>query len=149
MKKPWTNIASFEDLDSSRVFQAYLARRKLDSRVWHNPALRVLLFWRPPQSVYHVQVPGNFHHFAKELAEKNPLDILDQAIHCPQCGSLEIEYPCFTRPSLLAKAFLVPGLLLRITDHQCQCLKCHSQWSLPRRGPSAATEIHNHEPTPV
>lgn len=60
------------------------------------------------------------------------------AIHCPECHSLRVDYPQFTRKSFLTN--LAIGLMaeLRLVEREYYCEDCHCMWSRqesPRRKP--------------
>jgi hypothetical protein len=54
---------------------------------------------------------------------------LRRAIRCPECHSLRVDFPQFTRKSLLTN--LAIGLLteLRLVERQYYCEDCHFMWS--------------------
>jgi hypothetical protein len=140
MNKPWTNVALFEDLNSARVLQEYLQKKGVESRVFNDRLQQLLLFLCPPHLTCRVQVHGNFHHFAADLLEKNPPEILERAIHCPNCTSLNLNYPQMTRKFTTPTILLHLGILFRVIDHQCYCENCHWMWALPRRRIAAPAE---------
>jgi len=144
MKKPWVNVAVFEDLNAARTLEAVFRQKAMEVRTYHDQGLQLFLFLRPPLVTWQVQVPGNFHHFALEVVDKNPPEILESAIHCPACGSLAVDYPHLTRPSFVPTVRLNLTIMFRAIDHQCYCEKCHHLWSLPR--PSPAPDIGTIKP---
>lgn len=144
MKKPWINVAVFDDEHSAGVLETFFRNKAMEARTYHDGVLYLFLFLRRPQMTWRVQVPGNFHHFAQELLEKNSPDIVESAIHCPSCGSLEVNYPQLRRDFVLPTVLLHLGIIFRFMDHQCYCEKCHWMWSLPRR--TAAAGVHTVKP---
>lgn len=54
---------------------------------------------------------------------------LDDAIRCPECHSLRVEYPQFTEKSLLTN--IAMGLMaeLGLVEKQYYCEDCHQMWS--------------------
>jgi hypothetical protein len=132
MRKPWTNVAIFEDINTARALESFFRGKALESRIYYDKALQMFLFLCPPHLTWRVQVPGNSFYYAHELLEKNPPEILEQAIHCPSCGSLQVNYPQMTRKFLLPTILLHLGIIFRIIEHQCYCEKCRWMWSIPR-----------------
>jgi hypothetical protein len=57
---------------------------------------------------------------------------LQAAIRCPECKSLRIDYPQFTRNSIIPN--LIIGLLATIArvEKEYYCYDCHFTW--PRKG---------------
>jgi hypothetical protein len=53
---------------------------------------------------------------------------LRQAIRCPECGSLQVDYPQYARHSLLTN--LAMGLLaqLHLIERDYYCEECHFTW---------------------
>jgi hypothetical protein len=65
-----------------------------------------------------------------------------QAIHCPECGSLRVEYPQYSRKSILPN--LLVGFLAAIgaADKEFYCQDCHFTW--PKEGtPPARLRPHS------
>ena len=57
--------------------------------------------------------------------------LLREAIHCPECKSLRVDYPQYTPKSFLTN--LAVGLLaeLRLIERQYYCEECHCMWPKP------------------
>ncbi|HSU54074.1 MAG TPA: hypothetical protein VLT36_08465, partial [Candidatus Dormibacteraeota bacterium] len=55
-----------------------------------------------------------------------------EAIRCPECRSLRIQYPQFTRKSLMTNFFLGMAAELHLIDREFYCEDCHFTW--PREG---------------
>ncbi len=67
---------------------------------------------------------------------------LQRAIRCPECGSLRVDYPQFTRKSFLTN--LAMGLMaeLRFVERQYYCEECHCMWSKRRTKPVRPGRAH-------
>jgi hypothetical protein len=84
-----------------------------------------------------------------EAAERKLLDwdavdgSLRDAIRCPQCKSLRVEYPQFTRRSLLTN--LVMGLAagIGLVEKDYYCEDCHFTW--PKEG-NQPRRVRRHMP---
>ena len=80
-------------------------------------------------------VPGE--HF--ERAEQLLLDwdaaegALRQAIRCPECKSLRVDYPQFAHNSLMTNLAMGLAAKLGLVEPDYYCEDCHFTW--PREGP--------------
>jgi hypothetical protein len=60
------------------------------------------------------------------------------AIHCPECNSLRVDYPQFTRKSLVTNLALGLIAALGLVDKEYYCEDCHHTWPMPRATPRRA-----------
>jgi hypothetical protein len=128
--QPWTDVAVFEDFNTGRTVETSLTTQGLQARLYDDKLVRRLLFLRPPRVTYRLQVHADDFYRAHGLLKTGPTDSLRDAIHCPDCGSVQISYPQMTRKFILPTILLHAGILFRLIDHQCYCEKCHCMWSL-------------------
>jgi len=128
----WTDVAVFENFDDGKVLETFLTRQRLESRTYDDKLFRYFLFLRPPRVTYRVQVRRNAFRAATELmgGEQEAAAILQRAIHCPSCGSLQISYPQMTRKFILPTVLLHLGIIFHVIDHECYCEHCHYTWNL-------------------
>ena len=132
----WADVAVFEDLNDGKVLEAFLKRQGMEARTYDDKLFRYFLFLRPPRVTYRVQVRQNrFEDAARLLQAKTPA-VLHQALHCPACGSLRVNYPQMTRQFVLPTVLLHLGIIFRIIEHECYCENCHEMWNLPERQPA-------------
>jgi hypothetical protein len=65
---------------------------------------------------------------------------LRDAIRCPECRSLQVEYPQFTENSLLTNFIIGLGAELGLVERDYYCAHCHYTWpkagARPRRNPA-------------
>ena len=61
--------------------------------------------------------------------------VLHHAIRCPECKSLRVDFPQFTRKSLFTN--LAIGLMaeLHLVERQYYCEDCHCMWSKQEKAP--------------
>ena len=137
----WTDVAVFEDLNAGRTVETLLATRGLPARIYDDKLVRRLLFLRPPRTTFRLQVQTVDFNRTQDFLHAGPADTLREAIHCPDCGSLQISYPQMTRKFILPTILLHVGILLRLIDHQCYCEKCHYMWSLPKDAAAFAPKV--------
>jgi hypothetical protein len=129
----WQDVAVFEDVTDGRVLESLLRNLGYEVRTYDDKLFRYFLFLRPPRVTWRVQVrQGDFAGAAKSLQARPPA-VLDEAIHCPACGSLRVNYPQMTRKFILPTILLHLGIIFRVIGHECYCENCHEMWNLPEK----------------
>src|SRR5450756_314467 len=124
-RQPWTDVAVFENLANGQALTQQLKDQGLEARAYDDKVYRAFLFLRPPQITFRVQVRRDHEAEAAEFRKtKNP-PALARAVHCPECGSLKINYPQMTRRFILPTVLLHLGIILRIIHHEAYCEACH------------------------
>jgi hypothetical protein len=126
----WRDLAVFESRDAGRALETFLRDNGFASRNYDDKLFRYFLFLRPPQITYRVQVRKSHFAEASKLLDASPPAVLSQAIHCPTCGSLRINYPQMTRQFVLPTILLHLGIIFRVIEHECYCESCHHMWNL-------------------
>lgn len=127
----WFDVAVFENLNTARALETFLRANAFEARTYDDKLFRCFLFLRPPQVTYRVQVRKTQFAGAVKLLDAQPPAALNQAIHCPACGSLRVNYPQMTRRFILPTIVLHLGIIFRIIEHECYCENCHHMWNLP------------------
>ena len=88
----------------------------------------------------YLEVPT--HHFetaARLLLEWDAAeDALREAVRCPECHSLRVEYPQFTRKSVLTNLAMGVAAELHLFERDYYCEDCHCSWPKPSAAPSTA-----------
>jgi len=81
-----------------------------------------------------LEVPADrFEQAHRLLVEWDATDAaLRQAIRCPECKSLRVEYPQFSGKSILPNIFIGALLTMRLLEKEYYCQDCHFDW--PREG---------------
>lgn len=138
----WTDVAVFEDLVTARAVETLLTSQGLQTRTYDDKFFRHFLFLRPPRMTFHVQVHTGDSTRAHDFLHATATDVLRDATHCPDCGSLRISYPQMTRKFVLPTILLHLGILLRVLDHQCYCEDCHRMWPLAKKTFAPAKAAH-------
>ena len=128
----WADVAVFENLDDGMTLEKFLTGHRLESRTYDDKLFRYFLFLRPPRVTYRVQVHGNAFRAATELLQQDAPAVLEKALHCQSCGSLQVNYPQMTREFILPTVMLHLGIIFRVLEHQCYCEHCHHLWNLPQ-----------------
>jgi hypothetical protein len=132
--RSWVDVAVYETSESGKILATYLKERKFEARVYDDKLLRYFLFLRPPRVTYRVQIRESEYKIVTNILEKEMPEILEDALHCPSCGSLRINYPQMTRKFLMPTILLHLGIIFRIVEHEAFCDHCHCIWNLPKDG---------------
>ncbi len=127
-------MALFDDEKAGKTLEAFFADKRIEARTFNDKLLQLFLFLCPPQATFRGQVRERFYKMARQLLETTPPPALNQAIHCPECGSVRVNYPQMTRKFFLPTVFLHLGIIFRLIKHQAYCENCHLIWSLPKTG---------------
>jgi hypothetical protein len=127
----WQDVAVFERLTDGRVLEAFLRDAGLEARIYDDKLFRYFLFLRLPRVTWRLQVRQNHFQEAIRQLEAKPPAVLGQALHCPACGSVRVNYPQMTRKFVLPTVLLHLGIIFRVIEHQCYCEHCHEMWTLP------------------
>jgi hypothetical protein len=130
--RSWVDVAVFENINDGRILETYLRDKEIDARTYHNKWFHAFLFLRPPHITWRIQVRHDDFFKAEDILKNDHPPILEKAIHCPSCGSLDVSYPQMTRKFFLPTILLHSGIILRVIDHECYCMHCHYNWNLPR-----------------
>jgi hypothetical protein len=135
--KPWVNVAVFEELYAGQVLETFLKKMGFEVRIYNDSILRGFLFLRPPRATFRVQVRQDIFKSAMDVLGTGPgvSTILQQAVLCPACGSLRVEYPQVTRKFILPTLLLHLGIIFRLIEHECYCEDCHCSWNLSLKPP--------------
>jgi hypothetical protein len=140
--KSWVKVAMFEESNEAQVLETFFKSKGIETRTYNDKILRLFLFLCPPRTTFRVQVRHGLFKYATDLLETEPgvSAILQKAVHCPDCGSLHVEYPQMTRKFILPTLLLHLGIICRIIKHECYCENCHRIWNLPEK-PSATHPV--------
>ena len=128
----WVDVAMFEQFDAGKTLETFFKNRGIEARTYDDKAFRYFLFLRPPKVTYRVQVRQNHLAEVSGLLQSEPPPVLGEALHCPSCGSVRVNYPQMTRRFVLPTVLLHLGIIFRIIEHQCYCEQCQEMWNLPR-----------------
>ncbi len=126
-------LALFGDSLPARRVQQRLLRVGIQARIHAELGLARLWFVSKRSASVRVDVPAHQFDRATQLLlqwDSTP-GLLHNAIRCPECKSLRVEYPQFTPRSILTN--LAMGLMveLRLLEREYYCERCHYTW--PKR----------------
>jgi hypothetical protein len=130
----WANLAAFERKADADELQAHLARNGVEAMVYDERSLQSWWFLSRPRIGVRVQVPSeDFYEVAEKVnADPEAKRILRNAVHCPSCESLKVEYPQMTRRFILPTLIAHLLVLLGIMKHSYYCEDCHYTWTKNR-----------------
>ncbi len=125
------SIAAFDDEESAKALAARMDEEGIEAISSDDSVEQLLMFWNPhPRGEHHVLVPGQQLESAlqwlRRLDASDP--ILSSAIRCPDCASTQVEYPQFSRKTIVGSLPAI-GAALGIIDRQFYCASCHFTWS--------------------
>lgn len=125
------SIAAFDDEQSAKALAVRLSTEGVEAISSNDSAEQLLMFWNPhPRGQHHVLVPGQRLEAALQwLSRLDANDpVLLAAIRCPDCSSTQVEYPQFSRKTIVGSLPAI-GAALGIIKRQFYCIACHFTWS--------------------
>lgn len=125
------SIASFDEFPLAEGLAARLSKEGFHATAESDAEEQ---FWRlynlHPRAHCHVCVP--MAHVEAALAKLAELDVtegvLEGAVRCPDCGSSRIEFPQFSRNTIMGA---LPALAATagFVDRRFYCCACHFTWA--------------------
>src|SRR5262245_45347285 len=144
MKNPMP-LVTFNNRSPAELVQKRLIENGIDVRINTAPKLEVFWFISRHQFGFRIEVPAEQFEPAHRLLLQwdNAEGTLCDAIHCPECRSLRVIYPQYTRRSLIPN--LIVGTLAALGHEQeYYCEDCHYTW--PKAGTHPARLRHHMAP---
>lgn len=126
-------IALFNHRADAELARDRLTEAGIPAEVRDEPTLGRLWFISKAAAGVRLEVPADKGGRATALLLEwnEEAESLHDAIRCPECHSLRVDYPQFTEKSLLPN--LVMGLLARlgVVEKDYYCEYCHCMWAKP------------------
>lgn len=136
-------VATFNSVQPAEQLKEELQEAGIPAKVTDQHIFQRLWFLAKPYCSFHLDVQKDFHSQANALLiewhARN--HALSEAVRCPMCGSLRVEYPQMTRKFILPTLIAHLLTLLRITKHSLYCMECHNTWRLPNRTGSLPVKL--------
>ena len=133
-------IATFNDREPADAAAAHLRDSGFDAAVQdESNEQKWKLFNLKPRAHLRVKVPTADEGPALEqLRQWSEAAIMSRAVHCPECGSSRIEFPQFSRRTIMGA---LPAALAAtgVIEQQFFCENCHFTW--PAEPPKAEEEV--------
>ncbi len=150
-------VALFETPAQAEPIRQRLSQAGIMAEV-HNESLLAKLWFVSRKSLgARLEVPEKeAAHAGKLLAEwDGAWGALQSAIHCPECKSMQVDYPQFTPNSIFTNFAIGLVAAIGLVEREYYCEKCHCMWrkqsDRPRRirrhmAPDYFLEDLPHEP---
>jgi hypothetical protein len=139
-------IALFKDCAKAEPIQHRLAEAGIAAEIHDELRLEKLWFVSKPDCGARIEVPANqFERAEQMLVEWDASEgALRDAIHCPECKSLRVDYPQFTRKSLLTNLAMGVAAEVGLVEKDYYCEDCHFTW--PKEGTKPRRDRPNMAP---
>ena len=139
--EPLTKLAAFNELPPAETLVARLKESGIESLVHDESSQQKWQLWNlQPHAHLHVRVRVDQEEPARELLKGWVAEAGSNlgAVRCPDCGSFTVEYPQFSRKTLLGAlpAALATGGLI---ERAYYCESCHPTW--PTEPPKQEPEL--------
>jgi hypothetical protein len=132
-------VALFSNRTKAEEIQKRLVESGIPAEVHDELRLEKLWFVSKPATGVRVEVPAPlFERAYQRLLDWDTANAaLSNAIRCPECKSLRVDYPQFTRKFLIPN--LAMGLLAAVgaLEKEFYCEDCHFTWPKEGTKPSA------------
>lgn len=127
-------IASFEDAAPAEDLARRLSEEGFGAITNNDAGEQLFRFFTPhPHARWHVLVPPD--KVQEALDRLRVLDASEQilrfAIRCPDCGSTQVEYPQFSRNTLVGNIVPAAAAALGLVEREFYCTACHFTWPPP------------------
>jgi hypothetical protein len=128
------SIALFNDRAKSEPIRQRLVQAGIAAEIHDELRLEKLWLARKQDCGVRLEVPAGQFERAEDLLVKwdTQEGALRDAIHCPECGSLRVDYPQFTRKSLLTNLAMGVAANVGLMEKEYYCEECHFTW--PKQG---------------
>ena len=130
-------IASFDHLPPAQMLVRELEEKGIDASIHNETAEQALKFFTAtPHAQFRVTVPVNDVQSALEaFSQVKPLPPeraeecpLRQVIRCPDCGSTQVEFPQFSRKTIVG-ALPAMAAAVGMVEPEFFCQVCHFTWA--------------------
>jgi len=131
-------VALFGGRATAEPLQKRLVESGIKAEIHDELRLEKFWFVSKPAAGARLEVPAQqFPEAHRRMMEWEPEGALRDAIRCPECKSLRVDYPQFTRKFLIPN--LAMGLMaaLGALEKEYYCADCHFTWPKEGSKPSA------------
>jgi len=127
-------VALFKGRAPAEPIRARLSEAGIPAEIHDELLLEKLWFVSKPKCCVRLEVPADqFEKGEQLLVEWDSKEgALHDAIHCPECGSLLVDYPQITRKSVMTNLAMGLAAELGLVEKQYYCQECHFTW--PKEG---------------
>ena len=150
-------VAVFPDRAKAEPICKRLAAAGIKPEIHKNELLLEKLWFTPKTHPVRIEVPCEQFERAEELLlDWDAQGAMSEAIHCPECGSMRLQYPQFAHKSVIPN--VIVGLMATFGGQkEYYCEDCHYTWpkegtKMPKAKPHSAPDYfidgvpHQHPP---
>jgi|ERR1041385_581009 hypothetical protein len=133
-------VALFTNRNVAEPIRARLTEAGIAAEIHDERGLERLWFVPKPKAAVRLDVPADQFERGEQLLVNwdSKEGALHDAIHCPECKSLLVQYPQLARKSVLTNLAMGLAAELGLIEKQYYCQECHFTWpkegSVPRPG---------------
>jgi hypothetical protein len=123
-------VATFSDLDKAQAVEAKLEQARVPAKVLDQSKLQRFVFLSEPLACYRVLVSEADYEKAREFLKAADAQdhILQDEVHCLQCGSPHVDYPQYSRKFVTTTMYGMLFAFLHLIDKTFYCQECHHTW---------------------
>jgi hypothetical protein len=123
-------VATFNEPQDAEPIVERLKQCGILARVHDERKIQKYWFVSRPHAGIRIQVPKEQFLMTEQLLQEWHVAerVLDRAIRCPECGSSRIEYPQFSRNSIIPNSVLGLFMLVGMVDKEFYCQECQHTW---------------------
>ena len=139
-------VALFNDRARAEPVQKRLTESGIQAEIHDELRLEKLWFVSKPSAGVRIEVPANqFERTEQLLFDWDMAEgALREAIRCPECKSLRVDYPQFTRKSMLTNLAMGLAAQAHLVEKEYYCKDCHYTW--PKEGTKPRRDRPNMAP---
>lgn len=127
----YMNLATLDNFQHADTLAKSLSQNDMTARVVDETDMQRFLFLTKPKAFSIVQVPAERYADAVAAIQKLQEEgdpVCSHIFSCPECGSLAVEYPQFTRKYFITPLLIEWGCALGLFKKEFYCRKCHWTW---------------------
>jgi hypothetical protein len=122
-------VALFPNRATAEPLQKRLADGGVHAEIHDELKLEKLWFVSKNDAGVRLEVPANeFEKAERLLLDPDVEPKTRDAVHCPECGSLRIQYPQVTQKSMMTNLFMGLAAEAGIVGRHYYCEECHLTW---------------------
>ncbi len=126
------NLATMDSQYAAEQLAENLSQQGITARLHDEQDIQRFLFLTKPKGHFIIQVPEKAYSQAvsviQDLQEARS-SVCNHIFSCPECGSLAVEYPQFTRKYLITPLLIEWASNLGLFKKKFYCRKCHWTWA--------------------
>jgi hypothetical protein len=120
-------VATYNRVEDAEILKSRLEAAGFRAMIWNESKLQRFWFMTHAEAAVKVQVDCDQFESARTWMKQQGIEILANAIRCPECGCSRVEYPQYTRKfitPIIVELFVSAGLFPK--EYYCQ--DCQFTW---------------------